>query len=391
MASIATLLRRSPTPLVTTLLAAAAAAAAAAPAAEDVPLPLEVRRPIEVVFLLDQSGSMDHLLDASRARIWDVVGTLDRLRPAPELHIGLVGYGLGSAGKENGWVALHSDLTSDLDELYRVLMSLETGGGEERVGAAMRVALDDLGWSAAPDALKILFVAGNETLDQGGPEHDFRPQAARARERGILVNTLYAGPRNAGIAEGWPELARLGGGVFAAVEVGHNLQIATPQDDDLLELNRRLVDTYMPYGEEGEDGLANHIAQDLNASRLGVQSCSSRIVAKGSALYDNAAWDLVDATTTGAVDLDELPRERLPAGLRELDPQALRARVDAARRERETIQERIQTLSDQREAFIRKALAEADADADGDFGRALRETLASQARAHGFDCPGCGD
>ena len=41
-------------------------------------------RPVDVVVILDTSGSMQDLLDAARARVWDVVNELGRMKPTPE-------------------------------------------------------------------------------------------------------------------------------------------------------------------------------------------------------------------------------------------------------------------------------------------------------------------
>ena len=71
-------------------------------------------------------------------------------------------------------------------------------------------------------------------------------------------------------------------------------------------------------GARGRDGLANQVAQDSNASRLGVESCSSRIVAKGGALYTNASWDLVDATLSADFDWNAVPLADLPQELQSM-------------------------------------------------------------------------
>ena len=44
-------------------------------------------RPVDVVVMLDTSGSMEDLLDATRARVWDVVNELGRMKPTPELRV----------------------------------------------------------------------------------------------------------------------------------------------------------------------------------------------------------------------------------------------------------------------------------------------------------------
>ena len=47
-------------------------------------------RAVDVVICLDTSGSMEDLIDAARARVWDVIGELARMQPTPELRVGLL-------------------------------------------------------------------------------------------------------------------------------------------------------------------------------------------------------------------------------------------------------------------------------------------------------------
>jgi hypothetical protein len=343
-------------------------------------------RPVDVVVVLDTSGSMEGLLDATRARLWDVVNELGRMQPTPELRVGLISFGTDKATEDDGFIIQHLDLTDELDSVYAELMELTVGGGTELVGRALNQAVDGMSWSPEYDALRIVFVAGNEPADQG--DEDFRVAARAALDRGIIVNALYAGNREQGVVEKWHQVAQAGEGNFSAIDPAlGSIQIATPQDDLLLELNASLNTTYVPYGEKGADGLANQVAQDSNASRLGVQSCSSRIVAKGSALYNNASWDLVDKTLEEGFDWDALSLSELPEELREMSDEERNGFIQARRAERERIQSEIQRASEARETFVRQALAERLGDAG--LGEAMRRVIREQAKAKGFTCEGC--
>jgi hypothetical protein len=295
-------------------------------------------------------------------------------------------FGTDQATELEGRVVQHLDLTEELDSVYAALMSLTIGGHEEYVGRVLNEALDGMGWARNGDALRLIFVAGNESADQGVEAHDFRIALRAARNRGIIVNALYAGNREQGVVERWHELAQGGAGNFSAIDpVRGTLQVATPQDDRLLQLNGLLNTTYMPYGSRGADGLTNQIAQDGNASRLGVESCSSRIVAKGGALYTNASWDLVDASLTEEFDWEALPLADLPKELQSMTREQQVAAVDAMRKQRESIQSEIQRVSVEREHFIRQTMA---ADATS-LGHAMRQAIREQAMAKGFKCDDC--
>ncbi len=350
------------------------------------PAPEAETRAVDVVICLDVSGSMKDLLDSTRARIWDVVNELAKMKPTPELRVGLLSFGTDQATEEEGRIVQNLDLTEELDSVYSELMSLTIGGHEEYVGRVLNKAIDGMSWSRNRDALRVIFVAGNESADQGVENDDFRIATRAARKRGIIVNALYAGNREQGAVERWPEVAKGGEGNFSAIDpASGTIQIATPQDDRLLQLNGLLNTTYLPYGPRGQDGLANQVAQDGNASRLGVESCSSRIVAKGGALYTNASWDLVDATLTEEFDWNALQPADLPAELRSMTREQRVASVERMRKQRESIQTEIQRVSGERETFIRTALA---AEATG-LGTAMRQAIREQAKAKGFKCDGC--
>jgi hypothetical protein len=355
------------------------------------PVALDATRPVDLVICLDTSGSMDDLLDSVRARVWDIVNELGRMTPRPELRVGLVTFGsplLASA--EDGFVVLRTDLTSDLDALHGQLMALETDGGDELVGRALQVAVDRMSWSKDPDGLRLIFVAGNESADQGVEQADFRAVGEAARRRDVVVNALYAGSRERAVSEGWPDVARAGGGTFSAIDASASLlQVATPHDQELLELNARLNATYLPYGERGATGLANQLVQDNNATRLGVQSCSSRIVAKGSALYDSSAWDLVDATLRDDFQWAALRDADLPEVLRPLTPERRKAHVEALRATREGIQERIEAVSQDRERFLDRHRRKRATEKGPGLDEALRGALIEQAGTKGFLWEGC--
>lgn len=356
--------------------------------AATVPGRAQETRPVDVVVILDVSGSMQNLLDSTRARVWDVVNELSRMRPTPELRVGLISFGTEAVGAERGFLVRHLDLSDDLDEVYAQLMGLDIGGGTELVGHALNEAVDGMSWSPAYDALRIVFVAGNESADQGVEDADFRIAARAARDRDIIVNALYAGNRDQGIVEKWHEVAQAGAGNFSAIdpETG-TIQIAAPQDELLIELNRKLNTTYVPYGERGRDGLANQVAQDANASRLGVQSCSSRIVAKGSALYNNASWDLVDRALEADFDWSDLALGDLPEEMREMTAEERIGFIESKRAMREGLQREIQSVSSDREAFVKQVIASQNGEAG--LGEAMRRVIRDQAKSKGFTPDGC--
>src|SRR4051812_32148471 len=163
-------------PAVRMFLAVALAAGVAAvpataqdkPAAEKpaAPRPADDAKPIDLVLCLDVSGSMNGLIDSAKVKLWDIVNEMARLKPTPNLRVALYSYGHDTYPAEKGWVRKDVDLTSDLDDVYKVLNGLTINGGTELVARVTRDALRDQKWSTDPGALKLIFVCGNEPANQ---------------------------------------------------------------------------------------------------------------------------------------------------------------------------------------------------------------------------------
>ena len=59
---------------------------------------------IDLVLCLDVSGSMNGLIDSAKIRLWDIVNELARLKPTPNLRVGLYSYGATAYPADKGWV-----------------------------------------------------------------------------------------------------------------------------------------------------------------------------------------------------------------------------------------------------------------------------------------------
>lgn len=343
------------------------------------------RRPIDLVICLDTSGSMEQLIDSARARLWDIVCSLGRAKPTPQLRVGLLTYGSPSRSTATaGWVVRQFDLTSDLDSVYSRMMGFSTDGGAEFVGWVLSDAVRTMSWSGDPRALKLIFVAGNESADQAGEIYNFREVAAAARAKGIIINAIYAGDRNVGINEHWQQVAAFGGGSYSAIDMRcGTVQIDTPQDKLLFELNMKLNATYLPYGEQGADGLQLQQAQDRRAREAGAATEASRIAAKATPLYGNSRWDLVDAVADGDVEVRDLEKDKLPPVLRELPPEEREAQVAKMRADRADIQRQITEAQAARETYLRDARKKAS-DGKAALDDAMLEAIRTQAEANGF-------
>lgn len=334
-------------------------------------------RPVDLVICLDTSGSMTGLIDSARAKLWDVVSELVSIEPNARLRVGLLTYGSPHIStRAQGWVVRQSDLSSDLDSVYARMMSMRTNGGDEFVGWVLSDAVHTLSWSNDPRALRLIYVAGNESADQCSTSFNFRYVAREARRKGILINAIYAGPNANGISEGWDQVAAHGGGDYFAIDQdAGTCQIATPHDKVLIELNAKLNATYVPYGAAGRAGKANQVAQDANAQGYGQHSIASRAQAKASGVYRNDKWDLVDAAEAPGFDLDEVEEAALPVEMQGMTKEQRRDYIVQKRTIRKQVKRQITEITKKRESILRKDRAERKK-------KGLDDALRKSVRAH---------
>ena len=333
-----------------TLLGGAAIYKARPHAQPQTPPPIAQKAPqsaqrIDLVLALDTSSSMDGLIDGARQQLWDTVAQLGRMEPRPNVRVGLISYGNTSYDAASGWVRIDSDLTTDLDAIYARLFALRTNGGDEYVARALHTASTRFAWSSEPGARKMFIVAGNEAADQD-PLIPLQQALREADAQGIQVNSIYCGSEANLESQLWRGLALNGHGKFAAVDHNAAVAVATPVDQELARLSQQLNGTYVAYGQAGAARAMNQQAQDNNAATLGAPAAAARAVAKSSALYRNAEWDLVDAAKEGK--LAQIKDEELPEELRKLSPSDRQTYLTKKSAEREELNQRISELSAQR-------------------------------------------
>jgi hypothetical protein len=340
-------------------------------------------KPVDLVICLDSSGSMDGLLDSTRRKIWDVASMLAQAQPAPRLRVALLSFGSGRGGPDSGDVILESPFTDELDLVYEKLFALAPTGSDERVGRVLHESLTRLQWSTDPGALKMIFVAGNESADQDR-EYDFREQVKTALQHSVVVNAIYCGNQDAGDAAGWREVATLGGGEFAAVDQNGTITIKTPYDQKLSELGSAINRTYLAFGREGRARQANQLAQDSNAAGCGTDVVAARAQMKANSLYCNSSWDLIDASRKEGFDWSKIKDEDLPPELKGKTKAEKDAVIKGLAEKRTKLQREIAELGTKRTAFIKAELAKRAGEAKKTLSFAVAKAVKKAAQEKGF-------
>ncbi len=340
---------------------------------------------IELAICLDTSGSMDGLINSARQKLWTIVNDLAKAEPTPRLRVALLSYGNDGHNPENGWVNVETPFTEDLDTLSQKLFALTTNGGTELVGRVVQTSLQELDWHSSESALRMIFVAGNESADQDD-QVAARTICKEATEGGIDVNSIYCvyGDDDSEVRPGWRELARLGNGEFAMIDQDNGtVVIATPYDQALIKLSGELNETYLPFGDAGQAGCSNQLAQDANAVQMNSENAASRAATKAGKLY-TCSWDLVDATRNGEIDLAEVDEKDLPEDMRALTYAQRAAKIDAMYQRRTKLQSQINELDQRRQRLFAEELARQATTNIGSFDLAIRSAIRTKAGVLGF-------
>ncbi len=367
----------------TILIAAVLGLCATAPQPAANPAPAEERH-VDLAICLDTSGSMKGLIDAARQNIWAIVNDLALAKPTPKLRIALLTFGNTGHKEEDGWVAVQTPLTDDLDLVSQKLFALTTNGGDEYVGRVLQASLDKLEWTTQKDALKLIVVAGNEGADQD-KEVDFRAMCKRSISQGIMVNSIYCGNAADQLAPVWREVATRADGQFAAIDKDNGtVVIETPFDAQLQALSADINKTYIPYGKQGEWGAANQVEQDKNAQGLNGAAAAQRAMTKSRTVYCNSSWDLIDACKAKDFKLAEVKAEDLPENMRKMSVKERTAYVEKLTKQRADVQKTIADVNTKREAWVAEEMKRRALDTSKSFDFAVRSAVRAQAKAKGI-------
>jgi hypothetical protein len=346
--------------------------------------PLANEPRIQLAILLDTSGSMDGLINQAKSRLWKIVNELATAKKngrLPQLQVALYEYGQDSLSADSGYMRQIVPLTRDLDRVSEELFKLKTNGGEEYCGQVIQKAVAALRWSKQQDDLKLIFIAGNEPFTQGSV--DYKNSCRDAIRQGIVVNTVFCGNYQEGLQTDWKAGADLADGQYLSIDANQSvMEVAAPQDGEILALNSELNQTYLAYGDKGLAGKERQMEQDKNAAGMSGAVPAQRAAAKASAQYSNESWDLLDAQKKGRVKLEEMKESELPQEMKNMSLKERQDYLAAAQKKREATQARITELSRARQQYIDSQL-KINA-AENTLDAAIVKVLRQQAAARNF-------
>ncbi len=352
------------------------------------PLPVNQQRPrVDLVFVLDTTGSMGGFIDAAKEKIWSIATTMAGAQPAPEIRVGLVAY----RDRGDEYVTQVFDLTSDLDSMYAHLMDFKADGGgdgPEAVNQGLHDAIERISWNPQASTYKVVFLVGDAPPHMDYQDDMKYPVAlARAKQRGIVVNTIQCGSDGETTAP-WRNIAALGAGDFLHVEQsGSAVAISTPFDDKLARLSAALDETRLYYGNAMEQAATR--AKTAATSKM-EEKASPAIKARRATFNASESGaanllgdkELVSEVASGRVRLEDIRKDELPRQLQAMAPTAQASFLKDNAAKRDALKKELTAAADKRSAYLKEKVAESGGASDS-LDAKLFGTLREQAKRVG--------
>lgn len=341
---------------------------------------------IQLAILLDTSGSMKGLIDQARCQLWTAVSQVAQAKrdgKPVQLEIAVYQYGTEFVSRSRGALRQICDFTDDLDEVSAALFGLHVKGGDEYCGEVVLRAAKDLSWSEGSNVYKAIFIAGNESFQQG--DVTFASTLPTLQEQGVVVNTIFCQSKKYREDDVWKQAAEVSGGRYSLINHNHHLpDIATPMDERLVKLNEEMNETFVWYGSEASKASSNQKQQDANARKLSAHAFAARMSSKIGHLYHHVDHDLIDAVQHGKFSLGSMPVEKMPETLQKMSADERTAFLDQMTTARQSLRRRMADVISLRHNYLMARLSDGDGDQPVVLGDALTDVIKAQAGARGF-------
>ncbi len=346
------------------------------------------RPKIEVVFVLDTTGSMSGLIAAAKEKIWSIATTMAAAEPAPEISMGLVAF----RDRGDAYVTRVVDLSDDLDSVYSNLMDLEADGGgdgPESVNQALYDAVHNVSWSTDPTSYKVVFLVGDAPAHMDYQNDVKYPETIRqAGHKGIVINTIQSG-QDGNTRAMWQQIAQLAEGTSMQVDQdGSAIAIVTPYDKTIASLAKQLDDTRLYFGT-AEEKIAQKARLDTTEKLHKLSSDAAKArratfnASESGAANFLGKGELVDAISSGTADLSSIDEDQLPEEMQAMAPAARASFIESKVDARRELHKRIEEMSADRNDYLKDKVSEMES-AEESLDHKLFDTIRQQAAKSGI-------
>jgi Mg-chelatase subunit ChlD len=344
------------------------------------PSPAGSIQEIDVVFALDTTGSMGGLLDGAKRTIFSIASHIKETNRNASLRIGLVAY----RDTYDDYITRVFPMTEDIDNVFVELSQLTAGGGGDLPEHVNKALFDALAMPWRTKAAKMVFLVGDAPPAVRHDAPDTETLAAQAAAQQITINTVRCGS-NGDTELAWQRIASTAGGEYSSiVQDGGVREIATPYDAKMAELSRRIDESTIIYGDDGDRGRFDRkMAAAAAAPATTAASRADYYVTAGPSKGRDDK-DLVTGVIEGKVSIGSLEADKLPADLRNLDETERAAQIKARAEERQRLQAELAEVTGKRRQYLAKESAAAGASAgsgfDAEVAKTVDKTLAKKRR-----------
>lgn len=344
---------------------------------------------IEVVFVLDTTGSMSGLINAAKEKIWAIANTLATAKPAPDIRMGLVGY----RDRSDAYVTKHSQLTEDLDKVYRDLMAYSADGGgdtPESVNQALHEAVSTFNWSRDEKTYRVIFLVGDAPphMDYSN-DVKYAESCETAAGMGIIVNTIQCGSIS-GTEEIWREIARRAEGVaFRVEQSGGSMLAATPFDSEMAEMSKKLDETRIYYGSNSDIAASEAREEDADEiyarSTVTAQAQRAAFNAKASGAANFAGeQELLNDMSSKGKRLKDIKKAELPKEMQPMSATERENYVAKKQKSRDDLRAKIGKLDEKRKQYLKDLADKNGLSGKASFDKAVYQSIRDQAARKGI-------
>ncbi len=338
--------------LVAAVLSAMAWSATPPPAAVASAVAPVAKPAVEVVFVLDSTGSMGELIAGAKQKIWSIANAIVARKPTPAVRIGLLSY----RDRQDEYVTRRFDLTDDIDTVFKNLQAFHAAGGgdsPESVNQALDEAVNAMSWSKDAQTTKIIFLVGDWLPHMDYPDDVKYPVTCqKAARNNIIINTVQCG-RETSTAPVWQEIARLAEGSYIALaQSGGMTAMTTPVDAEMARISAEIGSTTVAYGTRERQAAvaAKNVMAATAAPAVAASRAAYNSMTGGKAVQGRG--DLLADLADGVVKLDAVKDAELPPEMRKMTDDERKAYLAAQQKKRAALNVKLQELARQRADFV---------------------------------------
>ena len=169
---------------------------------------------MDVVFVVDATGSMQDEIDVIKKEVWNIANELMTGKPTPDIRFGLVLY----RDKSDSKVIEETKLTRNVDAIHSKLMAVSArGGGDnpEHVGQGLHTALD-MDWGGK-NVSKSIYLVGDAPAKEYN-DHTLATALSKSNQKNIKINSIGgSGIEHGGGKAEFAKISKSTGGSFQSL------------------------------------------------------------------------------------------------------------------------------------------------------------------------------